>query len=229
MRTLVVWVCAGGVTYAVFKIGSVPATAGHISVLQHPLVVVQYMLAYFGSPLESMQGVPKSALCGAFVLAVVVVSFVADLVRPERLLHLARRAPWYALAAYPIVCAAGTAYGRGEYGVDQALASRYTSIGGLLWISAIVIACTYVSRLPVLTWRVRLASVAAAVLVVFAARSEYWGWGAWQVFNARDVAARAAFVRSDASALTTMYPDPGRERMLINELKRIHDGVFSGS
>ena len=228
MRTLVVWICAAAATYAIFKIDSVPATAGHINVLQHPTAVVQYMLAYFGSPLENMQGVVKSALCGAFVLTAIAVSFVSDIARPNRLVHLTRRAPWYALAVYPLVCAAGTAYGRGEYGVDQALASRYTSIAGLLWISAVVIGCTYVSRLPALTWRVRIFAVAVSVVAIFAARAEFWGWENWQVFDARSVAARAAFERSDATALTTMYPDPQREKMLINELKRIHAGVFSG-
>jgi len=227
-RTLIVWLCAAAATEVVYRVGAVARTAGHMSLVHHPLDALRYVLAYFGSPLEGLSGPDRSALFGLLVVGVVLASFIADVVRSNRLLHLVRRAPWYALAIYPIACAIATAYGRGEYGVAQALASRYTSISGLLWIAAIAIGCTYVARMPALSWRTRGFAAAIAMIVVFAARSEYVGSTAWQAADERSVAARAAFARSDASYLPTMYPDPAREKMLIDELRRIHDGVFAG-
>ncbi len=227
VSTLLIWLSAAALTYAVFQIGAVHVNAGHLSIVQHPSDALRYIVAYLGSSIEGIRGPGKSELAGSIVLSIVSVSFVADLWRRDRLLHIFRRAPWYALAVYPILCAAVTAYGRGQYGTLQALSSRYTTISGLLWVSAIAIVGSYIARLPVSTWRVRFVAASFATLLVFVGRAEYVGWTAWDAVNQKLAAARAGLIRSDASVLSTLYPDPDRERLLLNELKQIHDGIFA--
>ena len=227
VSTFLIWLSAGALTYTVFQINAVHPNDGRLSLIHHPLDGIRYILAYLGSPMEGIQGPGKSEVVGVILLLIVIFSFLADLWRRDRLLHLVRRAPWYALAVYPIFCAAITAYGRGKFGVHQALTSRYTTISGLLWISAIAIVGSYVARLPASTWRVRFAAASFATLLVFVGRAEYMGWLAWSALDQKLVAARAGLIRSDPSVLSTLYPDPGRERLLLNELKQIHDGIFA--
>jgi len=227
--TLMVWLCAALATWSTYAHGLAPSSIGHFDIVRHPAPALRYVLIYLGSPIAGWGGANLSTLAGLIVVSGVLASATADAWRPNRGRHLLRRAPWYALAVFPIACAEATAAGRAGYGALQALSSRYTSISGLAWIAAICIGATYLSRqrLPIPYGQRRRVQVATFIVVAALLwRSNAGGWHLWESTEATLARARSGLERSDPSALAKLYPNNARIKMLIEELRRVRDGPF---
>ena len=108
-----------------------------------PLDLAVYLLAYLGSPFAG-SSVRSAAMFG--VLGVLMLVSAACSV--WRLGGAARRAatPWLFLASYVVGTGALTGLGRVGFGTTQALASRYTTLSCLFWISTLAVAVVALER-----------------------------------------------------------------------------------
>lgn len=227
--TLILWLLGAAATYAYYVHGLGPSVIGHVSLKDEVGVAIQFTLAYLGSTVGGgSRDVAVCAVFGAIGLGLLVASLVADLVRPERLRHFVRRAPFYALAVFPMLTALATAKGRAGLGMFQALDSRYTTVNELFWMALIGIGATFLTRrrlpgpVPIAT-----AAAAAAVLVGLLMWSDRDGWHAWKIREDGFAASRSALERGDVNGLSEMYPDPIRLRRLLGELQSVHDGLYA--
>ncbi|MBN2588962.1 MAG: hypothetical protein JXA96_03795 [Sedimentisphaerales bacterium] len=103
--------------------------------LSHPVLFIRYVLVYLGSPLG--QTIVYSSLV-TIILFVISVLAIFDIMWLDKD-QLIRLIPWIALMIYTIICACVIYLGRINYGVHQALDSRYTTISTLFIISVIVL------------------------------------------------------------------------------------------
>jgi hypothetical protein len=231
VRTLAVWIPAAIAAYVVYRHGMAPADTGHVDVLAQPLTVVAYGLTYLGAPLARLFGSPSSSVAGALLLLTLAASFVADVRSPDRIRRLVRGAPWYALAAYPLVCAAATAFGRGAFGVDQALTGRYTTIASLAWVAAAGLAAGRLSRRtqPLTRAQVGAAGAGAIVFGYAVVANNLHGWSEWKKSAALLTAARSELLASDSAVPANIYPVPARLVVFIGEMRAVRDGPFAGS
>ena len=121
-----------------------------------------------------------------------------------------RGAPWYALAAYPVLCAAATAYGRGGFGVDQALTGRYTTIASLAWVAAAGLAAGRLSRhtRPLTRTQTRAVVAGAIVFGYAVVANNLHGWSEWKKSAALLTTARANCSRAirPCPRTSTRYP-----------------------
>jgi hypothetical protein len=228
--TLSVWLPAAIIAYLLYTHGLVQMDVGHVNMLAHPLITARYMLTYLGAPLGSWHGANVSALAGLLMIVALATSFAVDVRSSYWARRLVRNSQWYALATFPLLCAAGTAGGRAAYGVDQALASRYTTVSMLGWIAVIGLLASFVARLPQPLARPTMASILAlgAVFVTSIVASNVHGLYEWQGTAASLAAARSELIRSDPAALPKIYPVAGRVIMLIGKMREVHDGLFAG-
>jgi hypothetical protein len=226
--TLAVWIPAGALAFWIYQRGLLPEDYGHVNVLAHPITAVRYVLAYLGSPLGAYLGSNGSAVFGVLLIALLTLLFVADVRSARRVRGLMRNAGWYGLAVYPLLCALATSTGRGGFGVDQSLASRYTAISGLAWIAVIGLLASRLSR-----WRqpfgARRAEAILAVSVAFGfvvGASNLWSWDNWKVSAGNLVAAKIELEHNDPAALAKIYPNREHVVMLMGELRSVHDGIY---
>ncbi len=96
----------------------------------HPLHGVVYLAAYLGGGVAKSPGAAV-ALGGVGILAgaALVVAVVRSRIEVRR-----ASAPWVMLMCYGVANGLGTAIGRSNLGVAQALASRYATLSGLFWL-----------------------------------------------------------------------------------------------
>lgn len=227
---LAVWIPAAIAAYAVYEHGLQPMNLGHVSVFQQPLQVVDYTLTYLGSPVAAGQEPHVSAVAGLILMVALAWAFASDVCSATRLRRLIRNAPWYSLAAYSIVCAAGTATGRAGFGIDQALSGRYISVSLLGWVALIGVIAGTVARLPrPVPVRTRAVVLASTAVFLFAVGSDDdRGLKNWRTFAATLSTARAQIARGDPAALSKVYPVPNAVMSRIDEMRAVHDGLFAG-
>jgi hypothetical protein len=228
--TLSVWLPAAVVAYFVYNHGLARVDTGHVNVLAHPVDIVLYVLTYLGSPIAGGRGDAVSAVIGLALLVALSWALYADMRSPYRVRRLVRNAPWYALAVFPVLCAAGTAAGRAGFGVDQALEGRYITISLLGWVALIGLLAGFAARLPrPLAPRMRSALLALTVVFVFSIVSEDdKGFKQWSQIASNLTEARHELIRSDPAALAKIYPIPSRVIVLIGKMRQVHDGPFAG-
>ena len=221
--TAIAWITVGAIVTAIVRSGSPGGDpAGHVG-FAHVGLLGQYSLIYLGAPLAWSFGTEAAKLAGsAFVFWSV--ALAATLWRARSLLRV-RVGPWLAIAAYPVACAIATGPARAGFGLVQANASRYTSITTLGWIA--LIAATF-AAVPRGRIRVSLAAVPAAFVIIASVVQTFTGYGAWHQHSADLSRARADLAVGDRSGLPLVYPDRTRVTVLLGELARIHDGLFSG-
>ena len=231
IATLCFWIpCAIG-TYVVYAYEMKPLATGHLDIGHHPLLVIHYACIYYGAPLAGWLGPNASALAGAVVCIGVAVAIAWDVRRSRHLVYLVRRAPWYALATYPLAAGILTAFGRAGFGVAQATASRYTSAGGLLWIALFGIVATYAKRnrsTRPATGPLIAALAIASILGFAIIGSEREGWQSWIETESRLVTGWHGAEEGDPDTELILYPSRARLEMLIGELKSVSDGPFLG-
>ena len=227
-RVLLVWIPAGIVSYGVYRYGMFAVDDGHLNIATHPLAAVRYILAYCGAPLARWSGARASMIAGFMGLLALAFFFISDVRSPLRLHRLARNAGWYALASYPVLCAIATSAGRAGFGVEQGLASRYTSIGGLLWISIVGLVASRGHGREATMSRAQLQSLAlAAVCFGFLiGASTVEAATEWNATVSVLRTARVELAASSPAALSKLYPSASRIIALIDEMRKVHDGPF---
>lgn len=103
----------------------------------HPIGYGAFFLAYLGTPVGGFS--VEAAVAFGF-LGVAALGVAAGWLWRREMAARAAITPWILLAAYPFLSAAMTGGGRAGWGgVEQAIASRYTTISGLFWISVVVV------------------------------------------------------------------------------------------
>ena len=229
LALLGVWIPAALIAFYVYRHGMYPTETGHVNVLTHPLLAVRYILSYLGAPMARWLGASGSQLAGLAGLVALGAALTADLRSPLRARRFARAGQWYALAVFPLLCAIGTSTGRAGFGVDQALASRYTTIAGLLWVALVGIAVVRYGRTVLAPSRPQLErlALAAAAFGFFVGANSMMGSSEWKSTEGILMLARDGLNVSDPGALTRIYPDPSRVIMLIGEMRTVHDGLFA--
>ena len=108
-----------------------------------------YLAVYLGGLFSADVG--RAAAMGAVGLALAVVAAVWSMIRRG----LPGAAPWLMLQLFAFGNALGTAVGRGGYGSEQALQSRYATVSTLFWcglVMSLVLPLWRHRRLRVLVW-----------------------------------------------------------------------------
>lgn len=209
--TLALWLLLALVEYAIYQHGLTKVALGHSSVTADPFGIVLYALTYLGAPVLGGRGTTLSAVAGFALIVALAWAFLADVRSSQRVRRLFRNAPWYALSVFPLLCAAGTAVGRGAFGLDQALEQRYVTVSVLGWIALIGLLAGTIARLPrPYTARLRASLLVLTAIFVFAiASDDDKGVKQMQQFSAT--------LHAGLTDPTKLYPDPKRLKQLIAE------------
>jgi hypothetical protein len=234
---LIIWFAAWAATVWVYMRGYQPV-AGHPSlfyVLQSPASFSNYVVVYLGAPFEKWAGITAAANVGTACLVLTVCAVIVYLVDLRRAPSVSNRAtPWIGIVGYTMATTLITAIGRAGFGIDQALAGRYTTNSLLLWISLIAIYAIQLGRVPHGRWRVAAYAASVGVCLFFA--TAYCS----QTIAARDdmrvlsdrriVGARALQDLDSASDadLLILYPSVPLLRKDIEDLRAARDAPFLG-
>lgn len=225
VSTAIAWIFIGACVTALVRAGVHGPDVGHAG-LTHPGQLALYTISYLGAPMAVSFGSVWPAVAGGLLLAgfagLAIVTARAPLARRVRL------APWIAIGTYPLLCAAVTATARSGFGVDQALSSRYISIGALAWVALAAGWFSVAPQVKGLPTKLAFAT-AVAVFALLSAKQSSYGNHMWRQHVVNLATARAALVRGDPRALSLIYPERARIELLLSELSTIHDGMFSGS
>lgn len=133
-KRLILWILLFAATCAVYSIDYHPSRkTSIISLLNKPLVVIDYFLSLLGSPIVRMSGI--SALVGLLIFA----SFLFFVFHFGRKITEHREAlPWLSIALFSVLSALFITAGRAEFGAIQAIeSSRYTTNSILLLIALV--------------------------------------------------------------------------------------------
>ncbi|MEG4575248.1 hypothetical protein QUA56_21550 [Microcoleus sp. N3A4] len=133
-KRLILWILLFAATCAVYSIDYHPSRkTSIISLLNKPLVVIDYFLSLLGSPIVRMSGI--SALVGLAIFA----SFLFFVFHFGRKITEHREAlPWLSIGLFSVLSALFITAGRAEFGAIQALeSSRYTTNSILLLIAVV--------------------------------------------------------------------------------------------
>lgn len=228
------WVVAAAASCAVFFAGwfrpVIPGSVPPLEVLANPGPLLAYVATYLVSPLvrAPLGGLPPYAY--GFLLLAAVLGGAAWLLATgwrER----APLLPWLALAAFAGANALVTGLGRVVFGIDQALGSRYVTLGLLFVLSAIALGVLVLRRLPGrIVPRVAGGALAAVVtgLLLLA------GWQSRPYLDGRSgqLAAGAACLPAADSApadcLLLLYPDAAVVRARAAMLRELGWSGFAG-
>ena len=145
-RRLVIWLFASAIALGTYFIGYQQGP-GHQSIrsnftnLDGIVKLVEYALTYLGAPVAGFQGT-AARLAGALGLA----TFVGLLISTR----MARTTGGFIfpclIGIQAIADASMTALGRSGYGIDQAMSSRYQTIGAPFWIAIMLLAVLALHR-----------------------------------------------------------------------------------
>lgn len=173
------WAGLAGVTVYIYSRGYTPVQQGSLvdRLLDDPIASIEYALTYLGAPL-SLGGEQATTRAGGVIVAITIAAIA--LIAWRRPSRLVTAAPWIGLAVYTLAASATTASGRLEYGLIQALSSRYTTVAMLLLISAAALTVTAIEA-SFESWQLRglfgvLGAAAVAGLIAMG-----WANGAAQM------------------------------------------------
>ena len=133
-KRLIVWMLLFVATCAIYSIDYHPSRkTSIISLLNKPLVVIDYFLSLLGSPIVRLSGI--SALVGLLIFGIflfLAVHFVIKISEHREAL------PWLSIGLFSVLSALFITAGRAEFGAIQAIeSSRYTSNSILLLIALV--------------------------------------------------------------------------------------------
>lgn len=137
------WLLAAAACFAIYFWGYIkPHDLPPFGPPESPLAYVQYVLVFLGSGLGRVGvGNPLAASMsvGTLLLLCYLVVLVQAVVRYRDLEYRARVFPWLALGLYSIASGVLAALGRIQWGVSQALESRYVTFSLYLTVSLIAL------------------------------------------------------------------------------------------
>jgi hypothetical protein len=212
---LIPWLLLAIAEYAIYKHGMTTVALGHSNVAADPIGAALYALTYLGAPALGGRGTFLSALAGLVLVVALVWYFIADLRSTQRTERLARNAQWYALSTFPLLCAAGTAVGRGAFGLDQALEQRYVTVSVLGWVALIGLLAGTIARLPrPYTPRLRASLIALTAVFVFVIASD-------DDKGRKQMHQFSALLHTGLTDPAKLYPDPKRLKQLMAERRSL--------
>jgi hypothetical protein len=138
-RHLVAWLSLAGISLTLYANVLVQLLTFHWKTSQRPHLggLLPYGLAYLGSPIAGWSASPRvAALTGLFGIFVLMVVTTSSVRRRGWLPTLG--ASWTLTILFALGNAALTTLSRTAQGLDQALASRYTTFGGLFWLGLVL-------------------------------------------------------------------------------------------
>lgn len=138
--------------------------------ITHPFDFIGYVLIYLGSPMGFGRE-DVSLMIGLLALALAFAGTIGARRFSQKEFH--KTLPWQAVALYSLLSALATAVGRAEFGVEQALSSRYTTLATPFLVSALVITILWLrdpmgngSPLPV-RWKKLIGGLSALLAFCF--------------------------------------------------------------
>jgi hypothetical protein len=213
--TLALWLLLAIVEYAIYQHGLIKVAVGHSNIATDSLGIVLYALTYLGAPALGGRGMILSAVAGLALIVALAWAFCADMQSAQRIRRLIRNAPWYALSVFPLLCAAGTAVGRGAFGLDQALEQRYVTVSVLGWVALIGLIAGTIAHLPrPHTARLRASLLALAAVFVFVIASD-------DDKGLKQMHQFSATLHAGLTDPTKLYPDPRRLKQLMAERRSL--------
>ncbi|HSX42982.1 MAG TPA: hypothetical protein VLF59_02750 [Candidatus Saccharimonadales bacterium] len=216
-------IAAAAVSTGIYFMGYTNASESsqHLA-LTHPLQFSDYLLTYLGSPLVHSH---KAAFALGLVLVVAFMMLCAYLLVQHRE-RFRQAIPWIVLGLYSMGTAVLTGLARLNFGVGEALASRYITMSSLLLISTLMICFVAHTELRILLKRgyVPLRNVAVTVLACVLLTSATWGVHA---FHTRYYMLRTTHICTSVpdptdACLSTTYPVPALARPRLQYLKSLH-------
>lgn len=222
-RALLVWVGAAIAVAALARYGVQSAADSGGATQSSPLHLLEYFLAYLGSPLAGSFGTGYAIAAGAALTVWTVVLVTAAWKEPASTRSLL--VPWLAIIAYVLVCALLTAAGRGGNDMSQALSSRYTSVASLAWLAVVV---ATVASLQTMRRRAMLQAAPIALVLALSFTQDVSGDAQWRQHASVLSVARDQLSRGDIGGIAAVYPEPARFVALLGDLYDIHDGLFNG-
>ena len=175
-----------------------------------------YVSLYVGAPIFFFNG--YLALYGGF-LALVAFAACGLLVLRRAVWRPAL--PWICVSLYAIASALLTGAGRLDFGLLQALSSRYVTISSLFWLGFAGLLVTLPWRAP--RWAPGLALAMAVLCLVLSARHGALGFRAqWQLKRELREALRAG----EPADFTVLMPKPRLLQQRLEVLRRLRLSVF---
>ncbi|HUB93406.1 MAG TPA: hypothetical protein VMB52_02790 [Verrucomicrobiae bacterium] len=192
----------------------------------HPLTWSRYVLMYLGRPVSFLS---KPASLLGFVLAATFLALAVYLLSRKR--ELFRQGlPWLILGSYTLGSALITGIARLDFGVSEALSSRYTTISSLLLISLILLG--WLARSSICSWLGKYNKMGLIAIVVglygLVLINVGWGLHAAREQHSKLVAIHVCTKAPDPSdtCVLTTYPDSSIVKPRIQYLKSIHWGGY---
>lgn len=211
---------------------------------------VGYFFVYLGSPFQTRYGWRLGLAAGILIAATLFACLFLLLAKFKE--SLAALMPWVLLSIYVFGNATLTAYGRFQWGLAQAMSSRYNVIAILLWISTIVLVSLTFRRFSVAektrseapaenqprpysqtrpNWTMNVVAVICVLLGLAAYAGIYAdGLTGMKVFHRVLERGRTTILNyrlaSDAQ-LQVLYPAPRVAREGAAEMEQYHLGPFA--
>jgi hypothetical protein len=183
----------------------VPQHTPYSTSLRHPLGVADYVATYLGHPAQPL-GLDATRALGCVGLCVFAGIIVAALRSRERLVLLSGAG----VSIFAVLTAGETAIGRLNFGIAEALSSRYSITAAVFWVSLMVAASELIAGSTVLRVGRRrpldvtaLAFVTGCLLLVFSA-----GFASRQIPDASGIVRNRQFFvgfRANADTVAAAY------------------------
>jgi hypothetical protein len=187
--------------------------------------VVTFALAFLGASLRAGSGWLQALICGTTALLLFAVGLYAATSSAPTSSEREADAPWLVFAAYALLGAFVTAFGRRNFGVDFALQSHYDAIALFLPLGTIGLVASCWPRVVTRLRRAWTIATAAIVLLTFGV--DLHGVEAVRRYANERRAEIAAIRGGDASLITVLaYPRPGDLRRMLEEMRTVHDGPY---
>ncbi len=189
--------------------------------LNHPIILVRYILTYLGS---SLSWKPSISWIVA-VITLCILSFSIFNIWRYKKESLYAVLPWLALALYSCMIACVTSLGRLGMGWEQASASRYTTISLFLPLSTMILFWYSMKFYHKKGLKIILGVIVSIMFLTVYIKTHNAGLKDGEIFSKR--LKSATFALSAPSQLVTdftlkkMYPDPNIARQRIKILSEI--------
>jgi hypothetical protein len=227
------WIAGAFVTLAVYFASYRWLRSG---VVQDPAFLARFLLAYVGSPLVGPDptSVGRAQLTGAAgMLGAALTAWY--LWKEGQAEHRRALLPGLALIGMAVACGLFTGVGRGNFGVPQALASRYTTHANLFWLGFVALAMSAFADARAAAFRgpVRRALAAASaatlvfVLVRVAAAARAERRAGPLVTRAHAACVLAFPAARDTACLVGLHPRPETLGGLIDQMAEHRLALFA--
>jgi hypothetical protein len=229
------WIAAALVTLAVYFANYRWIRSG---VVEDPWFLARFLLAYLGSPLvrqdPSSVGQAQVIAAVAMLVAGGTTLYLRKEGRPE---HRPALLPGLALVGMAVACGLFTGAGRGNFGVAQALESRYATHASLFWLGVVALALFTVADARAAafrgTGRRALAAAGAGTLVFVLARVVVVSDAARRsrplVTDAHVACMRAFPQARETACLQGLHPRPETLGGLIDDLAAHRLALFAAT